>query len=222
MTPEAKNTTELITVAARTLVQTANRLGLTWLLRLAVVTEVSNANSVKVRLDGDSESISAASMIGTVIDGSRVYVISLPPAGNFVVGAVSRLYPGQRIATTTVTTDSAGFTTTETQLASVVASVVEGYTYKVVFNVGLELTVDGVIRGTLRENTVGGTIVQLRDVWVDNVGTATGLWVEGQYTATATEDKTFVATGDVLSGGGTANLNASASFPSYLYVDFIQ
>lgn len=130
--------------------------------------------------------------------------------------------PGERIATEEVTSDSSTFTTTETEIASVEASVVNGRTYKVVFHGAFENTVDGVIRVSLYQDTLGGTRLTLRDIGIETAGTAQVIHVEAEYTASATEDKTFVVGGDVTNGGGTANLNAAPSFPTYLYVDYIR
>lgn len=213
---------QLINVGVRELVSTAARLGLTWNLSIGTVTEATSSNSLLVLLDSDSEPIAVVSMVGLMSVDTRVYVITVPPSGNFAVGVVSRLYPGQRIATTTVTTDSATFTTAETSLATVTASLVTGRTYRIVWVPAFQITVDSVIRATIREDTISGTILNLRDVWIDSGGTATGLEVEVLYTAVATGDKTFVGSGDVLAGAGTANLNAASNFPSYLYVDYLE
>jgi hypothetical protein len=58
-------------------------------LRLATVIEVTSDDVLLVTLDGDTVNISAFSMVGPIPVGTRVYVISLPPAGNYVVGFVS-------------------------------------------------------------------------------------------------------------------------------------
>lgn len=215
---------DLLSVGTQALVANASRLGITWRLRLATVTELSSEDSFIARMDGDDESIQVVSMIGAQVVGARVYVITIPPAGNYAIGWVSGAssrFPGQRIETTTITTDSATFTTTETSLATVTPFLVTGRTYRIIWIPAFEITIDGIIRATIREDTISGTIINLRDVWADNTGTATGVYVEGLYTAVATGDKTFVGSGDVLSGGGTANLNAAAIFPSYFYVEYL-
>jgi hypothetical protein len=143
----------------------------------------------------------------------------MPSTGGFQL--VAGRIPGERIATSTITSDSSTFTTSEVQVATVTAPLVTGRLYKVVFNGAYEITADGVLRSSIRENNTSGTVVQLRDISIDNSGSATGAYVEGYYTAVSTADKTFVTTGDVLVGGGTANLNASATFPAYMYVEYI-
>ncbi len=66
----------------------AQRLGLTWQLRLATVlpNTTGTANSSPVVMDGDTAAIDAVSMIGPLQGGMRVYVITSPPAGNHIVG----------------------------------------------------------------------------------------------------------------------------------------
>lgn len=129
--------------------------------------------------------------------------------------------PGQRIATQVETIDSTTFTGVETQVTSVTASLVSGRTYRVVADIGFEITVDGVLRAQVHEDSTSGTVLQIRDTVIDNSGTAQSMHAETQYTATTTANKTFVVTGDVRTGGGTANMNAGSTFPSYLYIDYV-
>jgi hypothetical protein len=213
---------ELFGIGTRSIVENAKRLGLTWNLRMGTVTEATTSSRVQVRMDGDDLSITVTSMVaGTLFIGDRVYVISVPPGGNFIVGIVTRFFPGQRIATSKITTNSGTFTGVPVQVASVTADLIEGITYKVVFNGGFATTIDGTLRVYIKENSVGGTDVQIRDIVFDNSGTVALMYVEAFFLAVATGSKTFVAAGDVLAGGGTANLTASATFPSYMYVDYV-
>jgi hypothetical protein len=71
---------------ADALVQNAGRLGLTWDLKPGTV---QAANPLTVTLDGDTVPIGATSMIGNLQASSRVYVITVPPSGNFVAGMTS-------------------------------------------------------------------------------------------------------------------------------------
>lgn len=67
---------------ASAIVANADALGLTWRLRQA--TAVSNTNIV---LDGDTEPITAtAVLIGGMAALQRVWVITVPPSGNYVIG----------------------------------------------------------------------------------------------------------------------------------------
>lgn len=83
---------ELISTGAQAIVTNANRLGLTWRLRLATVTEATSADSLEARIDGDVNSITIISMIGEVPIDRRIYVITIPPAGNYAVGFVAGNY----------------------------------------------------------------------------------------------------------------------------------
>ncbi len=77
---------EVLVAAAQQVVADAKRLGLTWTMQNGTVTATSPVT--KVQMDGDNVSIQVTSMIGPVGVGLRVYVIQVPPAGNFIVGFV--------------------------------------------------------------------------------------------------------------------------------------
>lgn len=95
---------ELIGSGAQAVVENAKRLGLTWTITLATVT---SANPVEAIVDGDTAAIGMTSMIGNVFIGQRVYVIQVPPSGNFIAGAIGS---GTKAAYTSYQeiTDSAG------------------------------------------------------------------------------------------------------------------
>jgi hypothetical protein len=70
--------------AARTVVSDSQRLGLTWQLKLGTVADSTLSTA---RLDGDTVAIRVINMTGRLlVAGQRVYVITVPPAGNYVVG----------------------------------------------------------------------------------------------------------------------------------------
>lgn len=79
---------ELIGTGAQAVVDNAKRLGLTWTLRLATVINSSNLAAVSAIYDGDTVAIDMTSMIGVLGPGQRVYVIGVPPSGNYIVGLV--------------------------------------------------------------------------------------------------------------------------------------
>ena len=132
--------------------------------------------------------------------------------------------PGERIATTVETSDSTTFTTAETQVSSVTAPVVSGRIYRVRFAGGWATTVAGdFISVRIREDSSSGNILLLRVVDVFRTGSFTAApTLEVEYTADATEDKVFVLTAQRIAGSGTCVLDAAASGPAYLYVDFIR
>jgi len=78
---------ELIGTGAQAVVENAKRLGLTWTIRLATVVDAT-IDAVTAIYDGDTVAIGMTSMIGSVFVGQRVYVIQVPPSGNFIVGFV--------------------------------------------------------------------------------------------------------------------------------------
>ena len=68
----------------RALVQNASALGLTWTLRPATVSIDSPITAV---FDGDTNGIGMTSLIGPVAVGQRVFVLIIPPSGNYIVGS---------------------------------------------------------------------------------------------------------------------------------------
>lgn len=70
-------------VQAKAIKANAQALGLTWTLRMATVVDNS---PVLATYDGDTEPIAMTSMIGAVTVNQRVYVIGVPPSGNFICG----------------------------------------------------------------------------------------------------------------------------------------
>lgn len=102
----------LIGVGIEALLQNAGRLGLTWSLNLATVAEVPTAlNPATMCIyDGDSASIGMTSMIGYLPIGARVWVIKVPPSGNYIVGTtdLTNVLPS---ATTAVIEAPSGTTT---------------------------------------------------------------------------------------------------------------
>lgn len=79
------------------------RLGLIWNLRPGTVV---NDDPLSVMVDGDTSSISATSMIGNrILNGARVYVLTVPPGGNFICGfADANLSSPFFVSRTTLTT----------------------------------------------------------------------------------------------------------------------
>lgn len=76
------------------LIVQAKRLGLTWGMRPAGVTDISNGAgpyNPRVLMDGDSTgaTIQAVSLIGGLAVGMRVMVMYVPPVGYYIVGIIS-------------------------------------------------------------------------------------------------------------------------------------
>jgi hypothetical protein len=142
----------------------------------------------------------------------------MPAAGETIIAG---RIPGERIATSIVTTNS-GSVTSEVVIDTVVAPVVAGRTYRVRWIADVQSTVtDNVVRCRIREDSLTGNVLQLINVRCTS-GRDIGFIIEGEYTADATEDKTFAGTAFRQDGVGTIALNANANEPAYLYVDYLR
>lgn len=82
---------DLISAGIQSTVERAASLGLTWDLRPATVSEGSSPAAVLAVYDGDTVDISMVSMIGPLPVSTRVYVIKVPPSGNYIVGFASEI-----------------------------------------------------------------------------------------------------------------------------------
>ena len=207
------------------LVARAKQLGLVWTLRAGeMVDNSAGVNDMRVVEDGDTAAIRAISMVGNIGIGTRVWVVGIPPAGHYIVGRVGAgAFPGERIATEVITENSAVVTTVETAVASVTAKLAIGRTYRVRFAGVVDTSVAlDLVDVRLRENSAGGTEMNLRR---RDCPDATGRWpieIEAEYTAALAGDKTFVVTYVRVAGAGNIILLATATTPSHFYVDYIR
>jgi hypothetical protein len=132
--------------------------------------------------------------------------------------------PGERIATTIVPTDSSTFTA-ETIVASVTAPLVSGRTYRVRFHGQFQSSVSGDrVFVRMRQNDISGSTINVTLLIITASASSPG-WattLEAEFVATSTGNKTFVVTGLRASGTGNINLEASGSWPTFLYVDYIR
>lgn len=128
-----------------------------------------------------------------------------------------------RISTSVETTDSATFTTANTQIGSVVAALVSGRTYAVrlVTHIGADAT-GSTADVNLRENNTAGAEIQAAVGVPIPTSTAAGhyLAIEGEYTAVSTGNKTFVAVAARNSGSANLRREAAATRPQLLYVEY--
>lgn len=132
-------------------------------------------------------------------------------------------YIATRVATTTVTADSATFTTTETSVATVTASLISGLVYRVSCTAPLSSTVAAdLVLLRIREDTTAGTQIQAVNICPPTTSTV-GFpgTVITEYTAVSTASKTFVLTGVRVTGTGTYQLRAGASRPTIFTIDLI-
>jgi hypothetical protein len=138
------------------------------------------------------------------------------------LGVSGTAVSGGRIATTVATGDSSTFTT-EAVIDTVVAPLVIGRTYRVRWMTHmLTATNSANIIIRIREDSLTGTGVQSGMVQLPLLSRAIESLIEGEYTAAATGDKTFVGTAVRDSGTGTCNAEGAADRPRFLYVDYIR
>jgi hypothetical protein len=131
--------------------------------------------------------------------------------------------PGERIATTIVTANSATITTTETTVMTVVAAVVAGRIYRITADIAFTLSVaNDTFFTRIREDSVTGNQLQNRRSSKDSTSALMTHHLEVEYTADVTEDKTIELTFVRSTGTGNISLSAAAASPAYLYVDYIR
>jgi hypothetical protein len=82
----------LIGVGMQALVSEARRLGLTWTVRLATIVDTEDAGAVTGIYDGDTVPIGLINTTGNaLVSQARVYVLMVPPSGNFIIGFAKSL-----------------------------------------------------------------------------------------------------------------------------------
>jgi hypothetical protein len=82
----------------QTVKDNANRLGLTWQVTMATVVDGADPKNVTATFDGDdAPTVGLISMIGAPGPGDRVYVVAIPPAGNYIMGRASFEYRARQI-----------------------------------------------------------------------------------------------------------------------------
>jgi hypothetical protein len=74
----------------------------------------------------------------------------------------------------------------------------------------------------IREDSISGTEIASVAEDLTVVGRQPRSTIEVEYTADATEDKTFVATLSRLAGSGNLHGDAAAAGPTYFYVDYVR
>lgn len=133
--------------------------------------------------------------------------------------------PGERIATTTTTTDSSTFTTIETVMDTVTAPLVAGRIYRVRWVGSIASTnADSTVLIRIRADDENGDIIQETNARLNNtLSTGLGAQAEAEFEASVSSEQTFVVTG-LRNGTGTGTLNAegASTRPRFLYVDYIR
>jgi hypothetical protein len=123
---------------------------------------------------------------------------------------------GEEVGYAEITSDSAGWTTSETVAIEMEADLIDGVSYWLILDASYATSVDGDVQFVrIREDDVNGDAVHSSRAVVQDGG-GVRVHVERRYDATVTETKTFVATGERESGSGTGRIDANATTPSYL------
>ncbi len=122
-----------------------------------------------------------------------------------------------------VTADSANFTTTETVVQDITVSLVSGRTYQVWWQSKWMGDVAGDrVLARLREDNVSGTEMQVGQLVLETASSQYGpMMMTAFYTAVATGSKTFVGCGDRNAGTGNIHLEASATNPCLMWVEYV-
>lgn len=133
-------------------------------------------------------------------------------------------YIATRVDTTEITANSSTYGATETTLYTITPSLTNGLTYRVgvLLKVAVDVAAD-VSFVRIREDTLTGNQLDGTNVYCGTTNTSGFLVIAtSEYTATATGAKTFVITGQRVTGTGTAHgVKASANRKSYITVDLI-
>ncbi len=144
----------------------------------------------------------------------------MPLAGETIIAGK---IPGERIATAISTTNSAAVTTTETVVMTVISPVIIGRIYRVRGHIGFDTSVAGDVQiNRIREDSLAGNQLTARRFYHPTTAGSFTHDLEAEYTADATESKTFVFTIIRESGTGSLIMVNAANAPSYFYVDYIR
>lgn len=133
--------------------------------------------------------------------------------------------PGERIGITIETADSSTFTA-ETVIATLVIPTVVDRTYQVWAWVTLASTVDNDdVTARIREDNVSGAVLQESN-WelTHDLQSTRGVsdTLVADYVADATENKTFVLTGERAAGTGSIRREASATKPTSFWANYVE
>lgn len=220
---------EIFTSGAEEMISTAQRLGLTWQLKLATV--ASMVGVPMVAFDGDSAAtggstptVQVVSMFGPLTPDSRVWVMVLPNGLNVVVGFATD-GPTRRIATSVESTDSATFDSTETEIGTVTAPCVAGNVYRITFatQIGTSVANDRANLRIRQDSLTGVEMAIDAGLSLPNAGTAGNYQsIEAEYYCTDSRWTTFVGTCNRASGTGVLRREAATNRRQYLYVDYVR
>lgn len=210
----------LISVGAASLIDNAKRLGLTWTLTLATVTDGKNTIA---RCDGDTTELGMFSVIGPLTTGQRVYVLIVPPSGNFVIGTDQSSYAGSTLIDWIASITATGAIAVETVvLTGNMVTFRARRAYEVIFS--------GETIGSIASNTAGyivrrtsltGTLLysisaHLMNVNVGFTQTCLGRAIIRNDTDSVINDNLVLTLQSI--GGGTVTMTGSATGVRYMEI----
>lgn len=129
--------------------------------------------------------------------------------------------PGEEIGATENTSDSSSISS-EAVVMTLTVPLVSGRTYWIWANPGFNATASGNhVRAQLREDSISGTVMDSDTKQIEAVSSPstrkTVFVLASKYTASASANKTFVVTAEVVSGAsGTVVLEGASTRKSYL------
>jgi hypothetical protein len=133
-------------------------------------------------------------------------------------------YIATRVSTTEITANSATYGATETTLYTISPTLVSGLVYRVcvMAKIAVDVAAD-VSFLRIREDTLTGNQIDGANLYGGTTNTSGyPVLACSEYTATSTGAKTFVITGQRVTGTGTAHgVKASSNRKSYITVDLI-
>lgn len=137
-----------------------------------------------------------------------------------IAAALGSQQIGELIAYDEQTSDSSTFTS-ETVIGSVTFTAIQGYTYLIECIVQLASgTVTDIVQGTLREDSISGTEVDSgrAPAQTSDQARPVGIDLAKRWVAPSSGSKTFVVTGQRVSGGGNVKREAGTTHPQLLSV----
>jgi hypothetical protein len=202
----------LVDTAVEQVQAQAEPLGLAWQIRIATVLAGDDPALVKLRLDGDTLATAVTfgiSMLGPLAVGARVYVMGVPPAGQYVVGYAR--YPGfvDGVNVTSGTLISGVSAETDIPNLALSGTVLAGCTYLVTvqLHVSVTATSDDWQLFVRRDTALTGTnLLDARWSGDDLIGTRIWQW---PFTATVTETLALFFSVARAAGAGTISVFGS-------------
>jgi hypothetical protein len=147
----------LVSTGAQAIVENAKRLGLQWGATPATIHQASTDNGfVQLVFDGDTTPVQAMSLVGKLLPGWRVMVMTVPPSANFVIGSL--VQSSGLIAYGSRTTNTGTTTTTELAVLSLSnVNVKAGVAYHIYSSAFIfdSSVLGDTVRATLRFTTDG-------------------------------------------------------------------